>query len=112
MASNVFKNAVSSSIGVSDTTIYTTPATKKSLIIQFDVINTTTAPINVDAYIYNAASSTKIYLRKGVPVAPGYPMEIVLNGKKIITAAGDIIGVTSSAAASANAYVSILEDVN
>lgn len=114
MATNVFKNAALTGIGTSNTTIYTTPTGKKSIALQLDVINTltTSTPIQVDVYVYNAVLAQNVYLFKNVPIAPGYNLEVLPSNKKLILAAGDYIGIKSSVASSANAIVSVLEDVN
>jgi hypothetical protein len=112
MASNLFKNSTAIAIGTTDTTLYTTPVGKKSLLTQFDVVNTTASPINVDVYVYSSVLAAKVYLFKGVPIAAGYPLEVITNGKKIVLQSSDIIGVKSSVVSSANAIASYLEDVN
>lgn len=114
MATNVFKNNAVTGIGTSNTTVYATPTGKKSMILQLDVVNTltTSTPINVDVFVYNTAIAQNVYLFKNVPVAPGYPLEVLASNKKLVLAAGDYVGVKSSVAASANVHVSLLEDVN
>lgn len=112
MATNTFKNSAVTGIGTSNTTVYTTATGKKSMVLQFDVVNTTAStPINVDVFVYNSALAANVFLFKNVPVAAGYPLEVLPSNKKLVLAAGDYIGVKSSIASSANAILSVLEDV-
>lgn len=113
MASNLFKNAVLSSVGTSDAYAYIVPAGKKTLAIQFDVTNTIPIlNVDVDIFVFNAASSTKIYLRKSAPIQSGLQISAIENGKKIVLLAGDKLGCSSSVADSLDVHISVLEDVN
>lgn len=114
MASNQFKNSTYSGIGTSDTSVYLAPSGKKSLVLQFDVINTLSgvAPVYVDLFLYDSSKSTKIYIRKNMAVAVGESVEGINFGKKIVLESNDYLGVKSSDAASIDVLISVLEDVN
>lgn len=114
MATNTFKNSAVTGIGTSNTTVYTTPTGKKSMLLQMDVVNTLSVntPINVDVFVYNAAIAQNVYLFKNVPIATGYPLVVLPSNKKLVLAAGDYVVVKSSVAASANVMISLLEDIN
>lgn len=114
MASNLFKNATYSGVGTSDTSIYTTPTGKKSMAIQFDVVNIATgvAPVYVDLFLYDSSKSTKIYLMKNRPVVNGEVITGITPGKKIVLESNDYLGVKSSLASSVDVVISVLEDIN
>lgn len=114
MASNLFKNATYSGVGTSDTSIYVAPAGKKSLAIQFDVINTLTgvSPVYVDLFLYDSSKSTKIYILKNYAVAAGESIPGIGAGKKVVLESADYLGVKSSTASSVDVIVSVLEDIN
>lgn len=114
MASNLFKNATYSGVGTSDTSVYTAPSGKKSVAIQFDVVNvsSTVAPLYVDLFLYDSSKSTKIFLLKNYPLTNGDSVTGITPGKKIVLEANDYLGVKSSAASSVDVIISVLEDVN
>lgn len=113
MASNQFHNSTYSGVGTTDTSIYVAPSGKKSLLIQFDITNTLSIDtIQVDMFLYDSSKATKFYIFKNYSVPAGDNLCAIQLGKKIVLESGDYVGVKSSAAASADVIVSVLEDVN
>ena len=98
---NVFKNQTSASVGTSPVTTYTVPAATTAVAIGLTIANTTASQITVDV------QCAGVFLIKGAPVPAGSSLS-VLDGKIILEAA-DTVVVTSSAAASADVILSVLE---
>lgn len=98
---NTFKNYTSATVGTSETTVYTVPASTTSVMIGCNVANVTAATINVDVKLGT------IYIVKGAPV-PSNSALSVLDGKIILEAA-ETIKVTSDTASSADIILSVLE---
>jgi len=98
---NTFKNYTSSSVGTSAATTYTVPAATTSVMIGCSLSNTSASQVTVDVQVAG------IYLVKGAPIPAGSALS-VLDGK-IILETTDTVVVTSSAAASCDVIVSVLE---
>ena len=105
---NVFTNGLQRDIGTSPVSIYTTPANKKSIVIELDVCNKINAAIQIDAYI--TSSSNDFYLVKNAPIPAGGTLQVIA-GQKIVLKANEILKVVSNTATSVDVVASILEDV-
>jgi hypothetical protein len=98
---NAFKNYTSASIGTSPTTVYTVPALTTSILLGFNLANTTTSSVDVSVEL------SGVSIVKDTPVPSGSALS-VLDGK-LIAEAGDTITVTSSAATSIDVILSVME---
>jgi hypothetical protein len=105
---NVFKNALAKNVGTSPTTVYTAPASKKAIIIELDVCNTTLGAVTTSVYITSGGQD--YYVVKNAPVPVGGSLQVI-SGQKIVLTDGDLIKVLSSSATSLDVISSILEDV-
>lgn len=105
---NVFKNALARNVGTSATTVYSAPASKKSICIELDVCNTTTSGVSCDAYITSGGND--YYIVKNAPVPVGGSLQIIA-GQKIVLSNEDALKVISNTASSLDVIASILEDV-
>ena len=110
---NDFKNAIAQNASTSGTVIYTTPATKTSIMLELDIANTTQNVVegSVEVLDSSVSSTAWRYLVKNAPVPSGGSL-MVIAGQKIVLEAGDKVRVTSSAANVMDAVAAILEDVN
>ena len=97
----VFKNYTSASVGTSPATVYTVPGATTSIVIGLNLANRSASTVTASAQL----GST--YIVKDAPIPSGGALS-VLEGK-IIAEASDTIIVTSSAASSLDAIVSVLE---
>ena len=98
---NTFKNYTGASIGTSPSTVYTVPASTTAVIIGLNLANRTASSVTVDVQL----GST--YIVKAAPVPTGSALS-VLDGK-IIAETAETIVITSDAASSIDAIVSVLE---
>lgn len=107
MANN-FKNALAKNVGTTPVQIYQAPASKKAIVIELDVCNTTLGSVTVSAYITSGGQD--YYVVKNAPVPVGGSLQVV-SGQKIVLTNTDTINVVSSSASSVDVIGSILEDV-
>jgi hypothetical protein len=112
---NDFKNAIAQNVSnaAGGTTIYTTPATKTSIMLELDIANTTQNVVEASVELLDSSVSSSAwrYLVKNAPVPSGGSL-MVIAGQKIVLEAGDAVRITSSAASVMDAVAAILEDVN
>jgi hypothetical protein len=110
---NDFKNAIAQNASTSGTVIYTTPATKTSIMLELDIANTTQNVVegSVEVLDSSVSSTAWRYLVKNAPVPSGGSL-MVIAGQKIVLEAGDKVRVTASAANVLDVVAAILEDVN
>ena len=106
---NTFKNAVSSAIGTSQTSVYTVPASTTTTVIGLTVSNITASAITVDVVLTDTSATTDVYLVKGAAVPVGGALVPVGGDQKVVLETTDIIKVTSDTASSADVIVSVLE---
>lgn len=98
---NTFKNYTSASVGTSEQTVYTVPASTTAVVIGLNIANREASTITVSAELGTT------YIVKDAPIPAGSALS-VLDGK-IIAETGETISVTSNTAASADVIVSVLE---
>ena len=106
---NTFKNAVSSAVGTSQTSVYTVPSATTTTVIGLTVSNIVASDISVDVVITDTSTTTSVYLVKGATVPVGGALVPVGGDQKIVLEATDVIKVTSDTASSADVIVSVLE---
>jgi hypothetical protein len=106
---NVFKNSVTGSIGITNTRVYQTPALSVSTVIGMSVSNVISNNISVNVTITDASATQTRYLVRNGLIVEGSSMVIVGGDQKVVLESGDFISVVSSAAASADVIVSVLE---
>ena len=105
---NDFKNAKAVNV-TSQTTVYTAPASKDSIVLELDIANVTSSAVTASAKLYDATDTAFAHIVKDAPVPAGGTLQII-SGQKIILEAGDYICVSASGAC--DVICSILEDVN
>lgn len=98
---NILTNYTSANIGTSPATLYTVPASTTGTIVGLNMANTTATQIDVDVQVAG------VYLVKGVPI-PANSSLSVLDGKLVVKTTETVV-VTSSAATSVDAILSVLE---
>ena len=90
-------------VSTSGSTVTTVASATTLAVASLVVSNTSTSPITCDVYF--TRSAVNYYLVKGATVAVGGSNECI-QGNRIILQASDILVVVSSAATSADAWVS------
>ena len=106
---NTFKNSISGSIGVTETTVYTTPALTTSTVIGISVANVESSNISVSVKIYDSSASTDVFLVKNALISPGSNLVLVGGEQKVVLEPADYLTLESSVAGSADIVVSVLE---
>ena len=105
---NDFKNA--KAVGVtSQTTVYTAPASKDSIVLELDIANTTASAVTASAKLYDATDAALAHIVKDAPIPSGGALQVI-SGQKVVLMAGDYLCVIASG--TVDVVCSILEDVN
>lgn len=105
--SSVFKSAIAQNIGTTDVTVYTVPALTTTTIIGLSLCNTTGQGVTSNIKVTKGA--TTVHMLKSVPIPNGSTVIAVGGDQKVVLEAGDILKVSSSAATSIDAILSVLE---
>lgn len=106
---NTFISKTKANVGTSPATIYTVPSSTTSVVIGFNISNTTANDVTADVFINKSnVSADDVYIVKGIEIPTGTLYDFNA-GNKIILETGDLIQVTSSASSSVDVIVSILE---
>ena len=108
---NTFFNKMSSGIGTALTAVggYTVPADSSTtvVVVGLSVANTSASAVDVEGTLNDGA--TDFYLVKNAPVNSGSSLVVVGGDQKIVLESGHSIKVNSSASASVDAIMSIME---
>jgi len=107
---NDFKLFTAENVGTSPVTIYTSPASKESIVLELDVANITGSDVTCNVEIVDNSASRTVMLVKTATVPTGSSLKAI-NGQKIVLEAQDAVKVTSSASTSLDVVCSVLEDV-
>ena len=118
MATNTFKRITKSNIGNgigSETTVYSVPSGKTSIVIGVLITNKSTNEVDVTLRIDTSiAGQDDVDLLSAVKVYPKTSTELIL-GKLVLshdTTNGDVVKAYASAASAIDITFSFLEDVN
>jgi hypothetical protein len=106
---SVFKNAVTAGVGTNTTSVYTVPASTTATVIGLTVSNITGSNATTDVQVTDTSGGTTVYLVKAANVPVGGALVPIGGEQKIVLETGDVLKVTSSASASLDVTVSILE---
>lgn len=106
-----FKKAVLKDIGTSFATIYTVPAGMDTLCLALNLANTTNSAVQVTVELFDSVLSDHVKLLDNVviPVSSALP---AFGRQKHILQENDYIRIQSSDAASIDAVLSVIEDIN
>jgi hypothetical protein len=106
-SNRTFKNAFFNSLGTTEETVYTCSG-RSSTIISMSICNITSADIEVNVMFYRGASRT--YYQQEIVIPPYIPFVINKNDyDTIILQNTDEIRLISNTTASADVYISLLE---
>lgn len=98
---NIFKNYTSTSVGTTEATVYTVPASTTSVLLGCNLANTTASSVEVTVKLGS------VIIVKDAPIPANSALGI-LDGK-IIAEAADTIKVTSNIATSIDVVLSVME---
>ena len=105
---NTFKNSISGSIGITETTVYTATGVTAT-VIGVSVANRIQQTINIDVKMYDSSTSKNIVLCSGSLIPPGSNIVLVGGEQKVVLEASDYLKLRSNTAGSADIVVSVLE---
>ena len=112
-------NNVNTSAGASASAVYTVPAgagstALESIVIGITVSNTSSTGITASVFLDNNSGSNDVHIVKDATIPAGSSLEVMSGNKLVLQntgSAADVLRVSASAATSADAVVSVLEDV-
>ena len=110
---------VNTSSCASASAVYTVPAgagssALESIVIGITIANTSTAGITASVFLDNNAGSNDVHIVKNASIPAGSSLEVMSGNKLVLQntgSAADVLRVSASASNSADALVSVLEDV-
>jgi hypothetical protein len=105
---NTFKNSISSSLGTTETTVYTATGVTAT-VIGIAVSNVLTSSINVDVKMYDNSASKNAYLIKNALIPASSNLILVGGEQKLVLEPSDYLTVSSSLDSSTDIIVSVLE---
>lgn len=112
MANN-FKSALSANVGNTAVAVYTTPATKKSIVIELDIANTTNDAVTVSVGIGTGADIA-FHVVKNAVIPSGDSLQVI-SGQKVVldgsTTAQKVFVKTMASGQTVDVIGSVLEDV-
>ena len=109
---NDFKSVAKTNIAIDSgtfDTMYTGLSAKETILLEIDMVNTTTGDITVSVKLAKSGGDT-VFLVKAAPIPAGGALKAI-SGQKIVMEGSDVLSVAASAASSADCLVSFLEDV-
>ena len=110
---------VNTSSGASASSVYSVPAgagssALESIVIGITIANTSNAGITASVFLDNNAGSNDVHIVKNASIPAGSSLEVMSGNKLVLQntgSAADVLRVSASASNSADALVSVLEDV-
>ena len=110
---------VNTSSGAYASSVYSVPAgagssALESIVIGITIANTSTAGITASVFLDNNAGSNDVHIVKNASIPAGSSLEVMSGNKLVLQntgSAADVLRVSASASNSADALVSVLEDV-
>ena len=110
---------VNTSSGASASSVYSVPAgagssALEAIVIGITIANTSTAGITANVFLDNSAGSNDVHIVKNASIPAGSSLEVMSGNKLVLQntgSAADVLRVSASASNSADALVSVLEDV-
>ncbi len=103
---NTFTSYMNKDVGTSAATVVTVGAATQTTIIGLCMANTATSPITASAYV--TRSGVDYYIVKNSTIPVGGSLVTVGADQKVVLVTGDALKVVSSAAASIDSIVSVL----
>jgi hypothetical protein len=97
--------------GASQTGAYTVAASTQTTVIGFSVSNVTSSSVDIDVAVSATMANTTndVSICTTVPVPSGSTIVLVGGDQKLVLVTGDLIKIKSSAAASLDVVMSMLE---
>jgi hypothetical protein len=106
---NIFRNSITGSVGIVETSVYTTPALTTATLIGLNVANVSNETIEVDVALFDTSKSVANYLTKGLVLPKGTSAVIVGGDQKVVLEESDEVRVRSNVDTSTDVIASILE---
>jgi hypothetical protein len=106
---NTFKNSISGSIGITETTVYTAPASTTTTVIGIAIANRVQQDIKIDVKLYDNSASKNVYLCSGSLIPVTSNIVLVGGEQKVVLEENDYLTLASNTSNSADITISVLE---
>lgn len=107
MATNTFKRYAAKDVGTSPSTLVTVAASTQTTAIGLNIANTTSSPITANVIV--TASAVDYYILENATIGVGGALALFGGEGRVVLNTGDALKVQTSAASSADAWLSVLE---
>ena len=107
MAQDFTRHAVQAT--TSNVTVFT--SNSNDAVIGIRIANITAAAITMSVFVSVGGSTTR-YIVKDLSIPPASSVELVQGGAKFVMESSDVLKVQSSAANSADVYVSVVDSIS
>lgn len=104
---NVFNNQLTTNVGTTPVTVYSTSSVTKATVIGINISNNTTS--TVTASIILDDSSTTVYIVKDARIPAGTSLAAIGGDQKLVINENSTMTVVTNAPASSDVIVSVLE---
>ena len=105
---STFKNSVTGRIGTESRRVYIAPGATTTTVIGLSLANISTSGVEANVFM-KVNTSFQAHMVKNAPIPVGGALVVIGGDQKVVLEAADEIRVTSSAADSVSAIVSVLE---
>ena len=105
---STFKNSVTGRIGTESRRGYIAPGSTTTTVIGLSLANISTSGVEANVFM-KVNTSFQAHMVKNAPIPVGGALGVIGGDQKVVLEAADEIRVTSSAADSVSAIVSVLE---
>lgn len=104
---NVFNNQLTSNVGTSPVTVYSTNSVTKATVIGINISNNTTATVTADILLDNGI--TEVYIVKSARIPAGTSLAAMGGDQKLVINENSTLSVQTDTATSSDVIVSVLE---
>ena len=105
---STFKNSVTGRIGTESRRVYIAPGSTTTTVIGLSLANISASGVEANVFM-KVNTSFQAHMVKNAPIPVGGALVVIGGDQKVVLEAADEIRVTSSAADSVSAIVSVLE---
>lgn len=104
---NVFNNQLTSDVGTSPVTVYSTDSVTKATVIGINISNNTTATVTADILLDDGVN--EVYIVKGARIPAGTALAAMGGDQKLVINESSTLSVQTDTTASSDVVVSVLE---
>ncbi len=104
---NVFNNQLTSDVGTTPVTVYSTNSVTKATVIGINISNNTSSTVTADIILDDGVST--VYIVKGARIPAGTALAAMGGDQKLVINESSTLSVQTDTTASSDVVVSVLE---